>query len=43
MLHNKSLKIYLSLYLTISMADFLSFQVVVDLRFFFLYKIFFFV
>ena len=42
MLHNKSLKIFYSLHLTISMADFLSFQVVVDLRFF-LYKIFFFV
>ena len=40
MLHNKSLKIFYSLHLTISMADFLSFQVVVDLRFF-LYKIFF--
>ena len=40
MLHNKNLKIFYSLHLTISMADFLSFQVVVDLRFF-LYKIFF--
>lgn len=41
MLHNKSLKIFFSLHLTISMADFLSSQVVVHLRFF-LYKIFFF-
>ena len=41
MLHNKSLKIFLSLYLTISMADFLSFQVVVDLRFFFVQNLFF--
>ena len=40
MLHNKSLKIFYSLHLAISMADFLSFQVVVDLKFF-LYKIFF--
>ena len=41
MLHNKSLKIFYSLHLTISMADFLSFQVVVDLRFFFCTKSFF--
>ena len=38
MLHNKSLKIFFSLHFTISMAEFLSFQVVVHLRFF-LYKI----
>ena len=41
MLHNKSLKIFFSLHLTISMADFLSFQVVVDLRFFFVQNLFF--
>ena len=41
MLHNKSLKIFYSLHLTISMADFLSFQVVVDLRFFFVQNLFF--
>ena len=41
MLHNKSLKIFVSLYLTISMADFLSFQVLVDLRFFFVQNLFF--
>ena len=41
MLHNKSLKIFYSLHLTISMADFLSFQVFVDLRFFFVQNLFF--
>ena len=41
MLHNKSLKIFFSLHLTISMADFLSFQVVVDLSFFFFFYKFF--
>ena len=34
MLHNKSLKIFFSLHLTISTVDFLSFQVVVDLSLF---------
>ena len=41
MLHNKSLKIFYSLHLTISMADFLSFQVFVDLKFFFVQNLFF--
>ena len=41
MLHNKSLKIFFSLHLTISMADFLSFQVLVDRRFFFVQNLFF--
>ena len=41
MLHNKSLKIFYSLHHTISMADFLSFQVFVDLRFFFVQNLFF--
>ena len=41
MLHNKSLKTFFSLHLTISMVDLLSFQVVVDLRFFFVQNLFF--